>query len=517
MRAKILQLAREKQFCGAIALIRNGEAEAVVRASFGDANPALSLPNTPETQFNIGSIGKMFTAIAIAQLVKDGKLAYDKPIRESLSKLSHCPEYHAAIFSTLYFTPHELLTHTAGLNDRAGKIYEDSLGPDMLLFARVEDYFHHFALEDAVTPETRGTHRYSNLGYDLLGLAIEAITGDYYEYVKNTVFIPASMTNTFPTRAPGENFSLPTLTAPSLPNPAPQWLVDLSRDESDKRLERDAHFAIMMLADIRKITEKRDKLAADILTDYQKLSRLSPTEYPQFRTALIEKINLLQEVTLQTREKAEELVNLIRPVCERLHKQWAGNPDTDHDTHLQKMRQLDIFMMETLIRHTAECQQLNCFLNSLSIAHPAGCWYSTVDDLVAFDRSLQNGNLSTYRSTLMENAVPDGRVDSSYGYGCAIAGPVSDPLHHLGHTGGMPGGLANYQHYTNTGYTLVMLSNEDHPDRIFGFAREIEAAIKLSMESTVGNQSSFFQQAPTPSEVTRTDEKDNKTMRLGGK
>lgn len=516
MRGKILQLAREKQFCGAIALIKNGEAEAVVRASFGDANPALSLPNTPETQFNIGSIGKMFTAIAIVQLVKDGKLTYDKPIRESLSKLSHCPPYHAAIFSTLDFTPHELLTHTAGLNDRAGKIYEDSLGPDMLLFARVEDYFHHFALKDAVTPETRGTHRYSNLGYDLLGLAIEAITGDYYEYVKNTVFIPAGMANTVPTRAPGGNFSLPTLTAPSLPNPAPQWLVDLSRDESDTRLSRDAHFAIMMLADIRKITEERDKLSADILTDYQQLSRLSPTEYPQFRTALIEKINLLQEITLQTREKSEELVKLIRPVCERLHKQWAGNPDTDHDEHLQKMQQLDIFMMETLIRHTVECQQLNCFLNSLSIAHPAGCWYSTIDNLVAFDRSLQNGNLSTYRQALVNNPVSCGG-DSKYGYGCALVKPVNDPLHNLGHTGGVPGGLANYSHYPNAGYTLVMLSNEDHPDHIFGFAREIEAAMKLSMESTVGNQSSFFQKAPTPSEVSRTDKKDDEAMRFGRK
>jgi CubicO group peptidase (beta-lactamase class C family) len=514
MRSRINQLAREKQFCGSLTLVQNGEI--VARSSFGNANPALSIPNTPETQFNIGSIGKMFTAIAIAKLVEDGKLAYDRPIRESLSALSHCPEYHAAIFSKLDFTPHELLTHTAGLNDDTGKIYEHFLGPNMLSFKRVEDYFRHIAPIGAQSLETRGTHRYSNLGYFLLGLAIEAIEGDYYKYVKEAVFIPAGMTSTVPTRAPGDNFALPTLTsAPSLPNPAPQWLVDMSRDQSDTRLSRDAHFAITMLADIRKITEVRDKFVAEILAEYQKISTLSPAEYPEFRTQLIEKINLLHEI----QKGAEALKKLILPFCERLHKQWENNSDIAHDPHLQKVAQLDVFLMETLVRN-AECPQLNCFLNSLSIAHPAGCWYSTVDDLIKFDQSFQNGTLSTYRSTLMKSAVPDGRVDSSYGYGCAIAGPVSDPLYHLGHTGGMPGGLANYQHYPNTGYTLVMLSNEANHDHIFGFAHEIEDAMRLSMGQNLGNTSvvtscSFFQQAQAQSTTNRAENDD--AMKLTGK
>ena len=520
MSRQIDELAREKQFCGSLALIQKGKV--VARSSFGNANSALSIPNRPETKFNIGSIGKMFTAIAIAKLVEAGILAYDRPIKESLSALSHCPEYHAEIFSKLDFTPHELLTHTAGLNDHAGKIYENYLGPDMLLFSRVRDYFQHFAPPDAQSLETRGTHRYSNLGYFLLGLAIEAISGDYYQFVKDVVFIPAGMTSTVPTRAPGDNFALPTMTAPSLPNPAPQWLVYMSRDQRDVVLSRDAHFAIIMLADIRKITETRDKLSEEIQSEYQQISRLSQAEYPAFRAQLSEKINLLQKITLETQQNAETLVKLIYPVCERLHKQWVNNSDIDHDLRLQKVRQLDEFLMEALVRHTAVCPQLNCLLNSLSIAHPAGCWYSTVDDLIAFDQSLQRGSLSVYRTTLTDNAVPDGRVNSRYGYGCSIGEPVGDPMHRLGHTGGMPGGLANYQHYPNAGYTLVMLSNEDHPDHIFGFAHEIEAVMRLSMERNTENSSvvtpfSLFQQAKTQTQSAANRSEDDEKMKLTGK
>lgn len=156
MRSRLDQLAREKQFCGSLALVQNGEV--IARSSFGNANPALPIPNTPETQFNIGSIGKMFTAIAIAKLVEDKKLDYDQPIRESLLKLSNCPEYHATLFSTLDFTAHELLTHTAGLNDHAGKIYENFLGADMLSFKRVEDYFLHFGPMKDQLLQTRREH-----------------------------------------------------------------------------------------------------------------------------------------------------------------------------------------------------------------------------------------------------------------------------------------------------------------------------------------------------------------------
>lgn len=488
MRDRIDQLATEKHFSGSLALVQNGAV--VVRASYGNSNPGLSLPNKPETHFNIGSIGKMFTAIAIAKLVETGKLDYNRPIRESLSELSDCPDYHATIFLQLDFTPHELLTHTAGLDDRAGKIYEESLGPDMLSFKRVKDYFGRFALKDAISPKTRGMHSYSNLGYDLLGLAIEAITGDYYQYVNDAVFIPAGMTSTVPRRSQGENFALPTANANvSLPNPAPQWLVEMSRDQSDLRLRKDAHFAIIMLADMRKITETRDKFSLEILADYQQISTISIDEYPQFRARLVEKINSLHQMIVETQKRAEALIKLILLVCERLHKQWENNSDIAHDLHLQKVKQLDKFLMETLVSNAhASPQLLNCFLNSLSIAHPAGCWYSTVDDLIQFDQALYSGSLFTYRQTLTENAVPSS--GNQYGYGCAIAGPVGDPLHHMGHTGGMPGGLANYQHYPNTGYTLVMVSNEENHDHVFGFAHEIEKVMKQSHIATHLRQSS---------------------------
>ena len=50
----------------------------------GQANKDFAVPNTIETAFNLGSMNKMFTAVAIAQLVEQGRLSYDDPLARFL-------------------------------------------------------------------------------------------------------------------------------------------------------------------------------------------------------------------------------------------------------------------------------------------------------------------------------------------------------------------------------------------------------------------------------------------------
>src|SRR5690606_37759415 len=124
-------------------------------------------------------------------------------------------------------------------------------------------------------------------------------------------------------------------------------------------------------------------------------------EYPAFRAQLLQKLEKLNGLIRANHHKSEELAKPILSMCRRLHAQVENPSEVSNDTRLQNVARIDQFLMRMLVHNLFECPQMNMLLNSLSIAHPAGCWYSTVDDLVAFDQSLKNGALSQYRPTLL--------------------------------------------------------------------------------------------------------------------
>ena len=80
----------------------------------GFADREAGTPNTPDTRFRIGSINKMFTAVATLQLVESGRLALDDPIGKYLTDY---PNQELASSVTV----RHLLTHTGGTGD----IFED--------------------------------------------------------------------------------------------------------------------------------------------------------------------------------------------------------------------------------------------------------------------------------------------------------------------------------------------------------------------------------------------------------
>lgn len=131
----------------------------------GQANRATSATNALDTRFNLGSMNKMWTAIAVAQLVEQGRIDLKAPVGRYLSTIAN-PVIRDQV------QIHHLLTHTSGL----GMYFTRGFLRDRVYANRASDYLPFF-IEDApeFTPGAR--MRYSNAGFALLGAIVEAVSG----------------------------------------------------------------------------------------------------------------------------------------------------------------------------------------------------------------------------------------------------------------------------------------------------------------------------------------------------
>jgi CubicO group peptidase (beta-lactamase class C family) len=177
------QLHEAGHFSGVVLAGRAGKV--VVSGAYGLADIASRTPNTLETRFNIGSINKLFTKVAIAQLAEAGKLSLDDTVRK------HLPEL--ALAGADKITIRHLLDHVSGMGDIFGPRYI-AAPPSRL--RELADFVPLFA-DQPLAFEPGGGERYSNAGYVTLGLIIERLTGETYrDHVARRVFAPANMTST---------------------------------------------------------------------------------------------------------------------------------------------------------------------------------------------------------------------------------------------------------------------------------------------------------------------------------
>jgi CubicO group peptidase (beta-lactamase class C family) len=172
-----------------VVLIRRGETT-VFSGAYGWATRRWAVPVSLATRFDTASITKLFTAVAALQLVDQGRLGLDTPIVEVV-------ELTGTTISSAV-TVRQLLTHTSGIADdadeEAGEDYE-ALWVDRPCYSvlQTRDWLPQFAHKPAVFRPGDGC-RYCNVGYILVGLAIEAVTGtDYRDHVRGAVFGPAGM------------------------------------------------------------------------------------------------------------------------------------------------------------------------------------------------------------------------------------------------------------------------------------------------------------------------------------
>jgi len=181
--AKLEALRARDALSGALQVVQNGKVLLDWRG--GDSDRTAGIPVGVDTQFRLASSNKMFTAVAILQLVQDGKLNLDDTIGK------HLPDYpNKAVANNV--TVRHLLSHTSGLGDFFGDDFEQYSAS----LKTLDDYVRRFA-KDAPQFTPGSQDSYSNYGFIVLGRIIEAVSGQsYYVYVQDHILRPAGMTGT---------------------------------------------------------------------------------------------------------------------------------------------------------------------------------------------------------------------------------------------------------------------------------------------------------------------------------
>lgn len=150
----------------------------------GDAIKESNIKNTLNTRFNLGSMNKMFTAVAVMQLTEKGKLILNDPIFKYLDT-TWMPKRLSDKIKIRH-----LLSHTSGMGDIFSQKFEAA--PDSLF--RTLDGYKPFIKINELNFEPGTNWLYSNAGMILLGAIIEKASGlDYFEYVKRFIYEPSGM------------------------------------------------------------------------------------------------------------------------------------------------------------------------------------------------------------------------------------------------------------------------------------------------------------------------------------
>lgn len=178
------ELAKADEFSGVVLFARDGKP--LFRKAYGMADRSLGVPNNPETKFNIGSINKLFTRLAIEQLEEQGKLSLDDTIAR------HLPDYPNKEVAAKV-TIRQLLQFRSGLGDMFTPEFREAAKNR---FRSPRDWFPLFAHQPLLF-EPGTSQKYSNAGYVVLGAIVEAVSGKSYDdYLREHIFQPAGMTNT---------------------------------------------------------------------------------------------------------------------------------------------------------------------------------------------------------------------------------------------------------------------------------------------------------------------------------
>jgi CubicO group peptidase (beta-lactamase class C family) len=162
-----------------VSLALTNREELLHLSTHGFADVAARAPVTPDNLFEIGSISKSFTAIALLQLGERGEVDLQAPITRYLPWFDVPSDYEP-------ITLHHLLSHTAGI----------IMGTDFTTEARFEVW----ALRETRATAPPGTRfHYSNTGYKALGLILEEVLDQSYgEIIQNRILDPLGMDSTTP-------------------------------------------------------------------------------------------------------------------------------------------------------------------------------------------------------------------------------------------------------------------------------------------------------------------------------
>lgn len=164
-----------------MAVARNGGL--VFSRSVGYADLNTMTLATPTTMYNVGSVSKIMTAVAVMQLVEDGLVDLDEPIQ------TYVPGYPD---KGTKISVRDVMTHTSGIRHYLDDEQITPYGP-YETFAEALDIFK----DDSLRFEPGGHYMYSSFGINLLQGVIENVTElDFETYMRRNVWYPAAMLRT---------------------------------------------------------------------------------------------------------------------------------------------------------------------------------------------------------------------------------------------------------------------------------------------------------------------------------
>ena len=168
---------------GASVMVIHGDGKPVFAKAYGMADVEKKVPCTTNTDFRLASVTKQFTAMGIMILAERSRLSLDDKITKFFPGF---PKYGDQI------TVRHLLTHTSGVFD-----YDDHVPPGTTVQLKDKDVLKTVREHDGTYFPPGTKFRYSNSGYALLALIIEAASGQSYaQFQKEHIFDPLGMTNT---------------------------------------------------------------------------------------------------------------------------------------------------------------------------------------------------------------------------------------------------------------------------------------------------------------------------------
>jgi CubicO group peptidase (beta-lactamase class C family) len=160
----------------------------VYQAAFGDADANSNRPNEVNTAFRIASVTKGFTAVLVLQAVERDELVLDDGIGHYLPELAGAAVERVTI--------RHLLMHTSGIPD---------FGPEPAQGQGVRQAIATHLKNVALSNEPGADHKYCNVGYTLLGIILEQVSGKpYRELAASRIFMPAGMTRSYVESRPFE-------------------------------------------------------------------------------------------------------------------------------------------------------------------------------------------------------------------------------------------------------------------------------------------------------------------------
>jgi len=189
------RVGKEKLTGGMTAMVY-ADGEVLYAGGSGMADAEAGRGADGETPMPVGSISKLFTATAVMMLVEEGRIDPDAPVS------AYLPRLKMAGGAENRFTVRDLLTHHSGLpGDLFGGWFPEEPGTENLqqLYPLLEGR--------PAAAEPGRLFSYSNIGFSLLGMMVEEVSGQAYEdFIRGRIFTPAGMTHS--AVYPGENGEL---------------------------------------------------------------------------------------------------------------------------------------------------------------------------------------------------------------------------------------------------------------------------------------------------------------------